>query len=65
MNQGQFINQPAGLQQMIQRLPSIGNGRGRPIDKSKTTCYGCQGIGHWAGDKECPMNNTLVATTNP
>jgi hypothetical protein len=33
-------------------------GRGMPrgvIDKSGSTCFHCQGVGHWAGDPECPL----------
>ena len=30
--------------------------QGRKIDKSKSTCKVCLGIGHWVGDVECPMN---------
>ena len=25
------------------------------IDKSTSTCFTCQGIGHWSGDDICPM----------
>ena len=30
-------------------------GRGKPRDKSKSTCKDCKKIGHWAGDEECEM----------
>ena len=28
------------------------------IDKSTSTCFTCQGIGHWSGDDICPMQDS-------
>ena len=47
-----------GMQQPVwndsaSRFPKY---QGRKIDKSKSTCKVCLGIGHWVGDVECPMN---------
>ena len=27
----------------------------RKMDKSKDSCYACNGVGHWAGDPACPF----------
>ena len=27
-----------------------------PVDKNRSICKACQGVGHWAGDATCPMN---------
>ena len=61
-----------GWQQNPYMLPSIvpgmqqqargdGMGRfpkyqGRQMDKTNSTCKACLGVGHWAGDRECPMS---------
>ena len=27
----------------------------KKVDKSKSSCYSCNGVGHWAGDPACPF----------
>ena len=36
-----------------------------PIDKTNSTCKACQGIGHWAGDVQCPLNGFPTSVQNP
>ena len=52
------MSMKTGMQQPVwndsaSRFPKY---QGRKIDKSKSTCKVCLGIGHWAGDVECPKN---------
>jgi len=36
-------------------LPRFPRNHPKPIDKTNSTCKACNGIGHWAGDHDCPL----------
>ena len=67
---GQVQQFPHPMQQMYgmhQSPPNLFYPRPRnrfsrpPIDKTNSTCKACSGIGHWAGDAQCPLNGFPAA----
>ena len=37
----------------------------KKVDKSKSSCFSCNGVGHWTGDPECPFTQALGQQPTP